>query len=438
MKGDSVSMHAMSWLMLGFILAAYLVAAIHFPVAYIWMSYEDLYGEWAQTFLFAIAMLCCMRLSFVPGRSRGFFVLLSMALFYVVMEEISWGQRILGFDTPAFFLRHNLQQEANLHNLLVGPFNTSTKGAVELLMAAALFGYGVLYPVMLRGNVWPASLLSRAGMVPPPSYLAPFFAIAAVLELGLFQFNEAEVAELLVAYALAVMSVHYWMVSRAGRRERSDGGYGGKPVPSLLAMPVLLLAVIALSLFTTERLYADQVNRARIDNRVYNGYEKFARRYERHGAWAKASLLYEKVLETTPSRTGILRALADCQREMGREDLFRYYNQQALNLGLKRYAGDPRRVSFNLSLARTYRQRGDEMRAEQHLSRAKKLAEQHVRLEPRSARAAYWMAETFRELGDERNARESYGRAYELQPESARYRKAYFGYQEGEADDEDA
>ena len=40
---------------------------------------------------------------------------------YVIMEEISWGQRIIGFSTPEFFKLHNLQGEANLHNLITGP-----------------------------------------------------------------------------------------------------------------------------------------------------------------------------------------------------------------------------------------------------------------------------------------------------------------------------
>jgi len=36
---------------------------------------------------------------------RWFLYLLATASFYVFMEEISWGQRIIGFDTPHFFIR---------------------------------------------------------------------------------------------------------------------------------------------------------------------------------------------------------------------------------------------------------------------------------------------------------------------------------------------
>ena len=37
------------------VVGAYLAMAMYFPVAYIWATYEDLYGEWAQTWFFAAA-----------------------------------------------------------------------------------------------------------------------------------------------------------------------------------------------------------------------------------------------------------------------------------------------------------------------------------------------------------------------------------------------
>jgi hypothetical protein len=34
------------------------------------------------------------------------------------LEEISWGQHILGFESPTFFQQGNIQMETNLHNLI--------------------------------------------------------------------------------------------------------------------------------------------------------------------------------------------------------------------------------------------------------------------------------------------------------------------------------
>ena len=45
------------------------------------------------------------------------YLLLVVASFVVAMEEISWGQRLIGFDEPQFWAEHNDQSEFNFHNL---------------------------------------------------------------------------------------------------------------------------------------------------------------------------------------------------------------------------------------------------------------------------------------------------------------------------------
>ena len=47
-------------------------------------------------------------------------VLYGLAYIWAAGEEISWGQRILGFDSPEFFQENNDQQEFTFHNLVVG------------------------------------------------------------------------------------------------------------------------------------------------------------------------------------------------------------------------------------------------------------------------------------------------------------------------------
>lgn len=47
----------------------------------------------------------------------GLYVLLGLGLFFVAGEEIAWGQRIFGFETPDDWAEKNLQQETTLHNL---------------------------------------------------------------------------------------------------------------------------------------------------------------------------------------------------------------------------------------------------------------------------------------------------------------------------------
>lgn len=47
----------------------------------------------------------------------GLVAVLSLVLFVMGMEEISWGQRIFQWQTSTYFSEHNVQGETNLHNL---------------------------------------------------------------------------------------------------------------------------------------------------------------------------------------------------------------------------------------------------------------------------------------------------------------------------------
>lgn len=409
------------------VVTVYLLLAYSFPVAYIWATYEDLYGEWGQTFFYMAACLFSLLMCRRQSRYRWFFVVLALATFYVFMEEISWGQRIIGFESPDVFKRYNLQNEANIHNLLVGPISTTTKEVVEWVLASALFLYGVLYPLTLKLRWRVATWFDRLGFAAPPFYLWPYFLTAAWLELAPFGFNEAEVAEILVGSSLAFMTMHYWLLTRRQLDVHDSAGWP-PGTSTRLAVSILLITVVvaSLSLLTTRYIYADDVKRDRIDRRVLNGYEKFAKRYERFGRLDITAELLERVHGKEPGRTSILRRIAKTYRAMGDEDRFRLYNQKALDVDLAIYAKKPDKISTNISLARTYRQRGETEKVRFHAKRAREIALARVEAHPDSAHAAYWLAKTYRLTGDRVAALMEYKRALELKPGSTKYRRAYY------------
>jgi hypothetical protein len=91
----------------------------------------------------------------------------------VAMEELSWGQRILGIDSPAAFAG-NVQGETNLHNFL----SRRALHGLYVLVGA----YGTLAHLLL-GRV---RFLSRPGMVEllaPPRSLALYFLPISLLYL---------------------------------------------------------------------------------------------------------------------------------------------------------------------------------------------------------------------------------------------------------------
>ena len=92
------------------------------PALFNRLALEDGPVEWASA---ALLLLCCavfcamaMEARRAPGRLRAAGLALAFAAgcFVIAMEELSWMQRVIGFETPAFLSR-NFQNEANLHNL---------------------------------------------------------------------------------------------------------------------------------------------------------------------------------------------------------------------------------------------------------------------------------------------------------------------------------
>lgn len=78
-------------------------------------------------------------------------------------EEVSWGQRIFGWESGEFFLENNHQDETNLHNLVVG----------DLHLAKTVFGSGLTAVILLYLVALPL-LYPRVGLI---QRLADKFAI---------------------------------------------------------------------------------------------------------------------------------------------------------------------------------------------------------------------------------------------------------------------
>jgi hypothetical protein len=83
------------------------------------------------------------------GESRGrniWLLLFALALFFLGAEEISWGQRIFGFNMPKEISDGNFQGEFNLHN---SKSIQSSNGMLSELLARTLVVYLILFPMFL-------------------------------------------------------------------------------------------------------------------------------------------------------------------------------------------------------------------------------------------------------------------------------------------------
>ena len=98
------------------------VTALLGKTTYNWFVAEDGVAETAQVIAFGFSAVASFvlgyRLNAAGGRWLGvLFLLGGFSLLWVVGEELSWGQRVMGVATPESLQGVNRQGELNLHNI---------------------------------------------------------------------------------------------------------------------------------------------------------------------------------------------------------------------------------------------------------------------------------------------------------------------------------
>lgn len=140
--------------------------------AYAGLVQEDGVVEWMSFLLFlsagGVALVQAVR------ARRAFDLLVALFCIFVAGEEISWGQRLIGYVAPGYFLENNFQQETNLHNF------TELFGRPKFALAAILAGYGLVLPAAAMMPLF-RGLLERISATPPPRALIPWFATCVLL-----------------------------------------------------------------------------------------------------------------------------------------------------------------------------------------------------------------------------------------------------------------
>ena len=135
---------------------------------------EDEWLEWGTFWGFLLAAGLFGLAAFAQRRRTRlwpwFLAGVGLFCFVVGMEEISWGQRVIGYRPPSYFLAHNYQQELNVHNVMDEDFR-------KLGVKIVILGYGVGLPVLAL-IPWARRTLAAVAVLAPPIELIPSFAAA--------------------------------------------------------------------------------------------------------------------------------------------------------------------------------------------------------------------------------------------------------------------
>jgi tetratricopeptide (TPR) repeat protein len=379
------------------------------PAAWVRFTYEDRLGEWLQMWLFAAVAVLALMVAYREPGYRWFCLVLAAAACYTVMEEISWGQRLIGFESPAFFAERNVQGETNLHNLVTGPLNSPLKGFIEMALAVALFGYGLIYPLLRRLGLTAAEWFNRRGVLPPPLYLWPFFVTAALLELGLLKVNEAEIAELLVGTGLVLTLLHVIFLGES--RTKLFYIYAG-----------LFGGLVGVAYLTTAGFLALPGRAEQADARLANGYEKFATRFERQGKYPQAALLYRAGFELGPRYLPMLHEALRNYKKAGNSAAYDYWYRVMLDATAVQVTEAPDTDTEKLlMLADEYAGIGATNEAAIFAEQAFAAAVAVVARDPGAADGYYWLGRVYQARGDSGQARRNYALARAIEPGRAKF-----------------
>ena len=131
-------------------------------------------------------------------------VIYALVFFFGAGEEMSWGQRIFGWESGDYFQENNFQGETNLHNLVVGSSHLAETLFGNVLTAAILL-YLVVLPPLYPRLAWLQRLMDRL-VVPVPWLRHGIVTVVASLVIALMdQERKWEVYELI--FSLLMVSV---------------------------------------------------------------------------------------------------------------------------------------------------------------------------------------------------------------------------------------
>lgn len=134
-------------------------------------------------------------------------VLYGLAYVWAGGEEISWGQRIVGFESPDYFQTNNDQQEFTFHNLVIGDVK------LDEVFFGPLLSYIILSYLVVLPLLWPrlrwVQTLVRTMVIPVPRLHHAGFALAVTIAIAfLDQTRRWEVYECVFALLSLAIFLH--------------------------------------------------------------------------------------------------------------------------------------------------------------------------------------------------------------------------------------
>ncbi|HSP31253.1 MAG TPA: hypothetical protein VLO13_04475 [Halomonas sp.] len=178
------------------------------PVSYVYFISEDKIGEYATSVAFAAA--ACFFVAVARrgiGLNRLFMFSMAFLSLLIAGEEISWGQRIFGVDTPELLRNVNHQGEITLHN--IGPLQEANFHEVAGVLLQILMVTSALK------NRLSQSFASIRSLSLPPVSLWPSAVVVSYVLVAMPMVKGDEIAEAFLAFLVLTWSILIFRELRA-------------------------------------------------------------------------------------------------------------------------------------------------------------------------------------------------------------------------------
>ncbi len=146
------------------------------------LVHEDSFFEYSQFLFYLGTAVTSFFIARNIHRARNrlwiFYLLLGIGIFFVSLEEISWGQRMFGIKTPANLARINYQKEITVHNI------NGVKDLIPFVYIALGLWGGLGWRILERVKI--VSKKYRTYFAPPPHLSFYFLAVAIYFTMHMY------------------------------------------------------------------------------------------------------------------------------------------------------------------------------------------------------------------------------------------------------------
>jgi len=213
----TVKMINMTYMILMLVLCLIPIIFLFDEELYLFIIMEDGVIEYltASFLLFASIKLFFLFLKIYKKYSVFNFGLLSysLVLFFGFGEEISWGQRIFGIQSPSFFSENNFQGEINIHNMMVMGVDLNRWIFTYVLVLIFTF-YFLITPIMYYKNKFPKTIVNRFSfLIPNYLYSSIFLITTLIINLNLAE-KVSEVWE--CSFAVTIFFICFNSLNKKG------------------------------------------------------------------------------------------------------------------------------------------------------------------------------------------------------------------------------